>query len=475
MDSKKKLTLAALAGVPLIMVLGNSMLIPILPKMKSTLDITQFQVSLVITLFSVPAGLVIPFAGFLSDRISRKKIIVPALILYGLGGLVALLGVWLMENPYYVIMVGRVIQGIGAAGTAPIAMALSSDIFTSSDRSKALGLLEASNGLGKVISPIFGSLIGLLAWYATFIVFPVLCIPIALAVWFLVQDPTTNKQPKSVKNYLSALKKIFKGKGVHLLSAFFGGSIALFVLFGTLFFLSDHLEQRYDLYGVMKGLVLAIPVLASSSTSFITGMVTGRKSQNYKLFVIGGLLLIGIANSVIPFFIENIYIFIAALVIGGIGSGLVLTCLNTIITSSVSMEERGMITSLYGAVRFFGVAIGPPVFGILMEISNLVTFLTPAALAFLAAGGCMLFIKQKFIQGQSQNESDDQQKDTMGKKVFDTLTMKNTIGRLVLRPKNAQFKKLKNKEDIIKAEFAGSQKEKKTSEEFAGQEKENKA
>ena len=46
------------------MVLGNSMLIPVLPKMKSTLDITQFQVSLVITLFSVPAGLAIPFAGF---------------------------------------------------------------------------------------------------------------------------------------------------------------------------------------------------------------------------------------------------------------------------------------------------------------------------------------------------------------------------------------------------------------------------
>ena len=46
-------------------------------------------------------------------------------------------------------MAGRVLQGIGATGTAPIAMALSSDIFTSSDRSKSLGLLEASNGLGK--------------------------------------------------------------------------------------------------------------------------------------------------------------------------------------------------------------------------------------------------------------------------------------------------------------------------------------
>ena len=322
------------------MVLGNSMLIPVLPKMKSTLDITQFQVSLVITLFSVPAGLAIPFAGFLSDRISRKKIIVPALILYGLGGVVALLGIWLMEKPYYVIMAGRVLQGIGAAGTAPIAMALSSDIFTSSDRSKSLGLLEASNGLGKVISPIFGSLIGMLAWYATFFVFPVLCVPTAIAVWFLVQDPMTNKKPKSVKNYLSALKKIFQGKGVHLASAFFGGSIALFVLFGTLFFLSDHLEQKYNLFGVRKGLVLAIPVLASSSTSFITGMITGKKSNKYKFFVVGGLILIGIANSVIPFYRKYLYLY-CCVSSRWSGSGLVLTCLNTIITGSI-LWKRGM-------------------------------------------------------------------------------------------------------------------------------------
>ena len=41
-------------------------------------------------------------------------------------------------KPYYVIGSMWVLQGIGATGTAPIAMALSSDIFTSSDRSKSL-------------------------------------------------------------------------------------------------------------------------------------------------------------------------------------------------------------------------------------------------------------------------------------------------------------------------------------------------
>ena len=83
------MAVAAISTVPLILVLGNSMLIPILPKMKSELDISQFQVSLIITAFSVAAAVSIPFLGYLSDRFSRKTVIIPALFLYGSGGLLA--------------------------------------------------------------------------------------------------------------------------------------------------------------------------------------------------------------------------------------------------------------------------------------------------------------------------------------------------------------------------------------------------
>ena len=80
---------AVLCGVPFVMVLGNSMLIPVFPQMKEAMNLTQFQVGLIITFFSLPAGILIPFAGFLSDRFGRKIIIVPALFLYGFGGLVS--------------------------------------------------------------------------------------------------------------------------------------------------------------------------------------------------------------------------------------------------------------------------------------------------------------------------------------------------------------------------------------------------
>src|SRR5690606_12447591 len=76
------------------------------------------------------------------------------------------------------------------------------------------------------------------------------------------------------------------------------------------------------------------------------------------------------------------YVLMADLVGIGIGSGLILPCLNTLITSSVGSKERGIITSLYNGVRFLGVALGPPIFGALMD-SKYVLYLGNAGLSAL--------------------------------------------------------------------------------------------
>jgi ACDE family multidrug resistance protein len=59
------------------------------------------------------------------------------------------------------------------------------------------------------------------------------------------------------------------------------------------------------------------------------------------------------------------------------------------------MEERGIVTSLYGSVRFLGVAVGPPVFTWLMEQSPVLMFLSIASLALSSALLSIFFIKIK--------------------------------------------------------------------------------
>ncbi|MFI8711175.1 MFS transporter [Brevibacillus brevis] len=401
--------LIGLVGVPLVMVLGNSMLIPVLPTMKTEMKLTSLQSSLLITAFSIAAGIVIPFAGYLSDRFGRKIVIILSLALYGLGGLVAGLAALWIDQPYMAIMGGRVLQGIGAAGTAPIAMALVGDLFDGASESRALGLLETSNGMGKVLSPIIGSLLALISWYMVFLAFPMICGVVLLMFLFLTKEKKQEKKPLPVKQYMHSIAQVFKQHGKWLVPAFFIGSICLFTLFGVLFYLSDLLEEKYKIDGVIKGFFLAIPLLVMSIAAYVTGIIIKKKLKLMRLFVIIGMFLLA-TSYVLASFVQGAYILIGILVIGSVGTGMILPCLNSMIVGAVQKTERGMITSLYSGVRFIGVAIGPPIFTWLLGISRTVMFLSIAGLSLVFAVVAIFFLKPKQVEQQGQGAKDSETK-----------------------------------------------------------------
>ncbi|MGE0909484.1 MFS transporter [Bacillus atrophaeus] len=394
------MTIVAIGSIPLILTLGNSMLIPILPQMKSELHLSQFQVSLVITVFSITAAVFIPIVGYLADRFSRKKIIIPCLFLYGIGGLIA----GFFHQSFPLIMAGRALQGLGAAGTGPIAMALSADLFKGAQESKVLGIVEASNGMGKVLSPIIGSLIALLVWYGAFFAFPAFCALSILLTWIFIKEKKKEEEPPTIGKYAKGLLSVFKQEGRWLFTAYLAGATCLFTLFGILFYFSDVLEKTYDTDGVKKGLILAIPLLVMCVTSYITGSKIGQKQSLMKKLIVLGLALMTISYATLSFF-EQLVLFISILVISSVGTGLVLPCINSFITGAVGKDRRGFVTSLYGSVRFLGVAIGPPIFGRLMEWSRPGMFLSIAGLT-LAVGILVLLLVHV-----NQNEEETKEKE----------------------------------------------------------------
>ncbi len=395
-EKSHALKLWVLCLVPFIMVLGNSMLIPVLPKMMKVMHLTLFQVGLVITIFSIPAGIIIPFAGALSDRIGRRVIMAPSLILYGLGGLGAGFASWLFPHPYGWIMASRLAQGIGAGGTYQLAMAVAGDMFQSKKRASALGLLEASNGLGKVVSPIAGSALALVIWFLPFFAYGVLSFPVAALTWFVIQEPKKNQARGGFDQYWQGLKNTFAHKGASILATFLGGAVVLFILFGVLSYLADILEKNFGYGEIVRGILIAIPVMASAITSYVSGTVLQKKIASWaKKIVIVGMGLIALAMVIEPFFATtNVVLALAVLVFQGVGTGSVLPSINTMVTSATTSKERGVVTSLYGSVRFFGVAMGPPLFSMAMTHRYMV-FWAAAALAVATGLVAWLLIKQQ--------------------------------------------------------------------------------
>lgn len=385
MMKDKKLDLLALASIPLVMTLGNSMLIPVLPIIEKELDISSFQSSLIITVYSVVAIFLIPIAGYLSDKVGRKKVMIPSIIITGIGGAVSAIAAWLMASPYIVILIGRFLQGIGAAGAFPVVIPTVGDMYKDEkDVSVGLGIIETSNTFGKVLSPIIGALLAMVIWYLPFIFIPAFSFIAVLLVLFLVKAPKDNKaEQQTFATFINSLKAVLKTNGRWLVATFIIGCINMFVLFGVLFHFSSLLESQYKIEGVYKGLLLAIPLLSLCIASYVTGKKIGENKVIMKW-----LILIGNLASTVPLlFITNEQIsivFITVLLsIAGLGIGLSLPCLDALITEGVEKDIRGTVTSLYSSMRFLGVAAGPPIIALIMKQIHML-YIILASLSALA-------------------------------------------------------------------------------------------
>ncbi|NEY70530.1 MFS transporter [Bacillus mesophilus] len=395
MKQEKKWSIVSLASIPLVKTLGNSMLIPVLPTIEKKLNISSFQVSMIITLYSIVAIILIPIAGYLSDRIGRKKVIIPSLIIAGVGGIISGWAAWKMKDPYWLILVGRIFQGVGAAGAAPVVMPLVGDLFKSEKEvSKELGVIETSNTFGKVLSPILGSLLAGLVWFLPFFAIPVFTLISVLLMIFLVESPKKKKKPVPFKKFLKQIKKIFKKSGRWLYAIFAIGCILMFVLFGVLFYLSSMLEDQHGIDGIKKGLILAIPLASLCLASYFTGKKIKENKVLMKWITVSGIALLAISVFAISF-TENIYFLLGIFFICGVGIGVALPCLDSLITEGVEKEERGTITSIYSSMRFIGVAAGPPVFVLLMKASHQVMYYSITGLCMVAGLIALKEIKPK--------------------------------------------------------------------------------
>lgn len=385
------LVLGTLSGVPAIWALSNSMIIPVLPEIQSALRISPLQGGLLVTVLSVSTGLCLPLAGFLSDRLGRKTVMIPGIVIYGLGGLVAGLASWWLSRPYPWILAGRALQGIGAAGTTPLALALTADLFRNRRRMSALGILEAANSIGKLASPIFGSAAALVAWYFPFFIYPALALPVGLLLAMYLSDPVASTK-QTLGRYFSRLLIAGQKKEASLLFSLLAGFAAIFLWFGTLFFTAEMLELRYSVGGLARGGALALPVLALAIVSL--GSARYLQPSGPLRLVVRGLAVTGLALGWM-LLARSWETLTLAVTLMGAGLGLVLPSLNTLITSCIAAEQRGAITTLYGSVRSFGSALGPPAFAYLMARGTACALVPAMLLSWASALLAYAGIKEK--------------------------------------------------------------------------------
>jgi len=139
MKKQTKRAILVLLVSEFLVCLGISLVIPVMPFLKTSLHLTAFDMGVMTSLFALVQFVASPIVGRISDRIGRKKILVIGSLLYMLSEIL-----FAVTNNLLMFDISRAVGGLSAAMYVPTSMALAADITTKRERAKVIGWLSAA-------------------------------------------------------------------------------------------------------------------------------------------------------------------------------------------------------------------------------------------------------------------------------------------------------------------------------------------
>ena len=165
--------------------MDSSIVITGLVKIKDELNLSQSALSWIQNAYVLSFGGFILLGGRLSDVFGRKRILNLSLLFFGLGS--ALAGA---AESDVVMILARLIQGVGASILAPTSLALIMDTFAGKERTKAVAWYSSISGLGSSIGLVLGGfLASFLSWRIGFYInIPLTLLMLVLSLKILSYD-----------------------------------------------------------------------------------------------------------------------------------------------------------------------------------------------------------------------------------------------------------------------------------------------
>jgi multidrug resistance protein len=150
---------------------------PAIPVLRGAFHVDNREIGLVMSVFVLFSLCSTALLANLSDRHGRRSVYLGSVACFALGSLLIAL-----STSFWMLIVSRAIQGIGAGGITPTASAVVGDTFPADERGKALGLIGATYGMAFVLGPpLAGLMLVVLSWHWIFLI----NLPIAAFVLYL--------------------------------------------------------------------------------------------------------------------------------------------------------------------------------------------------------------------------------------------------------------------------------------------------
>jgi len=296
------LTFASLLGFPIIA--------PALPSVRDAFNISTSDIGLVMAAYSAPGIIFIPVMGILADRYGKKKVLLPSMLLFAVGGTACA-----VANNTETLLLFRFLQGIGACALATINVSWAADLFEDDERIKIMGYIGATQNIGSGILPIIGGVLASIAWFYPFLL-SLMVLPLGMYLLIFMEKESQEKIAKSAntKNFITYALQHLNDKIV--IEIVFMTGAFIFIGFGALItylpiFLKDTFNTPETIIGIIVGSRAVMGVITATRLSIIT------KYFSYRIIIFVSFLTLAVGMLIIPYSNNQWVIILTTMCYGG--------------------------------------------------------------------------------------------------------------------------------------------------------------
>jgi MFS family permease len=373
-----------IAAISLAGVLGNAMVAPALPDIARALSVDDTGIGLVVAAASLPGVVVAPIIGVAADRLGRRAVVVPCLVVFGLGGMAAM-----VAPNFGVLIAARLLQGFGAAGLVNLAVVMIGDRHEDAvERAAAIGRNGAVLIAGLAVLPVIGGgLVALAGWRAAFAPMG-LTLGVAVAAARLLPRERPAGVVRLPDQMRAAAASLADRRVVAMLVVGFWAFVLVFGLVLTV--LPIDLDQRFGAGPALRGVILGLPALAS----VVVALAMGRLSTRFSTwdlvlagFAVFALAFAGVAAA------GSVALVGVTMVVYGLGETLVIVPLQAY-AAGLAPAHRGVMVAVWVSAVRAGQASGPVLAGLCLAALSARGTLALGSVVSVVMAGAVLALRR---------------------------------------------------------------------------------
>jgi DHA1 family multidrug resistance protein-like MFS transporter len=345
---------------------------PVLPILAQQIGANQATIGLIAAASTVTGVFTSFFAGYFSDRLGRK----PMLLLSGIVFFTAPFLYLLVTNPWQLALV-RVYHGLATAVFGPVAMAYVTDLAPTR-RGEQLGWFSSTTLAGRALAPIAGAaILAFGAWQWVYLACAVAGSLTLLGIFAIPKAPADASPIRSAEGAKIPIRRILSHRTILITSV---AEAAQYFAFGALEAFLPLYALNVGIDTIWIGVLFGVQVGVRTLARPLMGRMSDRRGR--KLPILVGLALTGVTMGLFPFTMNLILLLLLSFVFG-LGLAVASAATSAFVADLAPTSGRGTALGYMSTIMDVGQATGPVLLGAILMTASYQT-------GFAVIGGVVL-------------------------------------------------------------------------------------